>query len=217
VMLKPPLPSSAHVYATLFQRLIVLDDLLLSSQNPLGWSPVPLGKGSGPLSDWLNLPWGGPEVVILPGFHTVAEDSLKRMDKTMPGNDVFLAVCGLTATGARTALLSRWRTGGRTSYDLVQEFAQELPHASAADAWQRAVMVANDARLNLEAEPRVKRGATEDAPKAGHPFFWAGYMLVDCGATTEKAEKHEKAEKIEKAEKREQKADEPIVKPKPKK
>ena len=49
---------------------------------------------------------------MLPGFHTAAEDALKRMNRVLPGNDMFLAVCGLMANGSRTLLLSRWRTGG---------------------------------------------------------------------------------------------------------
>jgi CHAT domain-containing protein len=91
------------------------------------------------------------------------------------------------ANGARTLLLGRWRTGGQTSFDLVREFTQELPRTSPADAWQRAILLTAGSRLNLDAEPRVKHGAADDAPtpKANHPFFWAGYMLVDCGTATE--------------------------------
>ena len=96
------------------------------------------------LNDWISLPWGGPDQIILPGYHTVAEDALKRMNRLAPGNEVFLSVCGLMASGARTVLLSRWRSGGQSSYDLVREFAQELPHTSPADAWQRAVLLAAD-------------------------------------------------------------------------
>ena len=143
------------------------------------------GKPGSTLSDRIALPWGGPEQIILPGFHTVAEDalgSLKRGKRLAPGNEVFLSVCGLMASGARTVLLSRWRTGGQTSYDLVREFAQELPHTTPADAWQRAVLVAADSRLNLDAEPRIKKENVEDPPKASHPFFWAGYMLIDPGS-----------------------------------
>ena len=77
------------------------------------------------------MPWGGPEQILLPGFHTAAESSLRR---TGSGNELFLATCGLMANGARTVLLSTWRTGGQSSFDLVREFAQELPHTSAADA-----------------------------------------------------------------------------------
>ena len=145
-----------RVYSTLFHRLIVLDDLVAPSDDPYGWAPVPMdrGKAGGTLSDWLLLPWGGPDVIILPGFHTAAEDALKRAPPRSARQRVFLSVCGLMASGARTVLLSRWRTGGQTSFDLVREFAQELPHTTPADAWQRAVLLAVDSRLNLEAEPR---------------------------------------------------------------
>jgi len=86
------------------------------------------------------------------------------------------------ASGARTVLLSRWRTGGQTSCDLMREFAQELPHAEPSEAWQRAVFLAANTPLNLDAEPRIKPTAGEEVPKATHPFFWAGYLLVDTGA-----------------------------------
>jgi len=199
VAIRSPIPAPAAVYGSLFQRLVVLDDLVVSEQDPYGWSPAPLdrGKAGSALSEWFQLPWGGPDIVILPGFHTAAEDALKRMDRGMPGNDMFLATCGLMANGARTILLSRWRTGGQTSFDLVREFAQELPRSSPADAWQRAVMLTVRSRLDLEAEPRIKKAATEDTPKATHPFFWAGYMLVDCGTAAEQPEP---------------KADEPVIK-----
>jgi len=183
VALKSPPPAPSSIYGSLFHRLVVLDDIPYSDQEPYGWSLAPIDrtKTGGALADWLTLPWGGPDVVVLPGFHTAAEDGLKRMRKGLPGNDVFLSVCGLMANGARTILLSRWRTGGQTSFDLVREFMQELPRTSPADAWQRAVLLTQDARLNLEAEPRLKRETTEESPKGNHPFFWAGYMLVDCG------------------------------------
>ena len=54
------------------------------------------------------------------------------------GSDLFLSIMGLMSSGVRTVLISRWRTGGQTSYDLVREFAQELPHTTPVDAWQRA-------------------------------------------------------------------------------
>jgi tetratricopeptide (TPR) repeat protein len=190
VALKSPPPAPSSIYGTLFQRLVVLDDIVYTEQDPYGWAlaPIDRGKAGGSLADWLVLPWGGPEVVVLPGFHTAAEDGLKRIRKVLPGNDVFLPVCGLMANGARTVLLSRWRTGGQTSFDLVREFMQELPRTSPADAWQRAVLLAQGSRLNLEAEPRLKRGATDETPKGDHPFFWAGYMLVDSGTTPQQSE-----------------------------
>jgi hypothetical protein len=81
--------------------------------------------------------------------------------------------------GARTVLLSRWRTGGQTSYDLVREFVQELPHAAPSDAWQRSVFLTVDSRINYDGEPRIKRPTDDADLRASHPFFWAGYLLID--------------------------------------
>jgi tetratricopeptide (TPR) repeat protein len=214
VALRSPPPAPSSIYGTLFQRLIVLDDLALADRDPYGWAPAPIdrGKAGAALDDWLALPWGGPDVVVLPGFHTAAEDGLKRVSRNLPGNDVFLSVCGLMASGARTILLSRWRSGGQSSFDLVREFVQELPNTSPADAWQRAVMLVVDSRVNLAAEPRVKHVAAEETPKASSPFFWAGFMLVDGGTAPEKAEaKPEKKEA--KPERKEAKPEKPGVKP----
>jgi hypothetical protein len=110
--------------------------------------------------------------------------------------------------GARTILLSRWRTGGQSSFDLVREFAQELPHTSPSDAWQRAVMLESGSQLNLEAEPRIKHAQSDETPKANHPFFWAGYMLIDSSQVSQKPEPKpgEPAEKLKKS-------DAPEVKP----
>lgn len=184
VAIRSPLPAPSPIYATLLDRLIVLDDLAVTSDlGAYGWSPLPLdrGKSIGSLSDWLLLPWGKPEEIILPGFHTASEESLKRVSRATPGNEVFLAVCGLMSSGARTILLSRWRSGGQTSLDLIREFTQELPHTTPADAWQRAVLVVVSSPLSLENEPRIKRSTSEESPRSNHPFFWAGYMLVDGG------------------------------------
>ncbi len=85
------------------------------------------------------------------------------------------------STGTRTVLLSRWRTGGRTCYELMREFAQELPHSSAAAAWQRSVVLARDGLVDSETEPRVKRSSGSTELTAKHPFFWSGYLLVDPG------------------------------------
>jgi hypothetical protein len=192
VAIHSPLPASIAVYGSLFNGLVVLDDLASIEQDPYGWAPAPVDrtKAGASLAEWLALPWGGPDVVVLPGFHTASEDGLKRMRRGMPGNEVFLSVCGLMANGARTALLSRWRTGGQTSFDLVREFTQELSRSTPADAWQRAVLLTVSSPLNVEAEPRIKHSAEDEGtPKANHPFFWAGYMLVDCDTSPEQRAK----------------------------
>jgi hypothetical protein len=180
----------------LLDRLIVLDQIALP-ETPVSWAPIPFdrSKAGNTLSDWMALPWEGPETVVLPGFHTAAENALKAfstgtrtavenglkraINPAPAGQDLFLTVCSLMSCGARTELLSRWRTGGQTSYDLVREFVQELPHAAPSDAWQRSVALTVESRINYDNEPRIKRPSDDAALQASHPFFWAGYLLVD--------------------------------------
>jgi hypothetical protein len=184
VALPPMLPERSSVYSTLFDRLVVLDDIDVSA-GPLAWRPLrpklkPEATAS-PLAGWLELPWGGPDQVILPGFHTPAEHGLSDKEKNPAGMDVFLSTCGMMASGSRTILLSRWRTGGKTSFDLVREFAQELPQTTAAHAWQRSVLLCSEAPLVPDQEPRVSVSPGGGAISGSHPFFWSGYLLVDTG------------------------------------
>jgi len=185
VRLQPPLPAPTATYVSLFDRLVVYDDLIGTGEGkPYDWSPIPMDRAAntGSIGHWMNLPWGGPAEVLLPGYHTAAENGLRRGDPSTGGDEMFLSLCGLMASGARTILLSRWRPGGQSSYDLAREFAQELPHTSPTDAWQRSVQLVTQAPIDPKAEPRVKAAGLNDPPPAVHPFFWAGFMLIDTGA-----------------------------------
>jgi len=185
VALPKTLPAPSAVYGTLFDRLLVWQDFPPDTTGPYGWSPA-LDSGRGAtLNDWLALPWGGPDEVLLPTFHTPAESALKSGGT---GQEIFLAAFGLMATGSRTILLSRWRTGGQTSYDLMREFVSELPNTTAAAAWQRAVFLTMDADVQVEREPRLSSTTRDTTPKADHPFFWAGYVLIDTGTLPQKEE-----------------------------
>lgn len=177
IALPRELAAPAHMYRVMLDGLIVLDDIPAAA-NPYGWHPLG-GKGAAPLGGWLSLPFGAPEQIVLPGFHTSAETGLKK--GASEGEEIFLSLCGLLGSGARTVLISRWRTGGQTSLDLVREYAQELPHARPAEAWQRSVQVVRDSPLDPDREPRVKDAPRMEDTKTNHPFFWAGYMLVDSG------------------------------------
>ena len=179
---RPLGPTSA--LATLLDGLVVLDDLEAVDKTPFDLAPfqVDRGKPGSTIGDWMLLPWGSPEVVVLPGFHAPAEESLKRSNTSRrPGDELFMTTMGLLASGTRTVLISRWRTGGRTANNLICEFLQELPETSAQDSWQRSVLVAVETPIDAEFEPRVK--FEEDGPEltASHPFFWSGYLLVDPG------------------------------------
>ena len=178
------LPSRLnHPSATLssaFDRLVLLGDIAGSDRGPYSLSPlqIDMNKPGSTLADWMLLPWPSPDQIVMPGFHTPAEDALKRGGT---GEEVFLTVCGLMATGSRSILLSRWRTGGQTSFDLMREYVQELPHRPAASAWRRSVQLLRKGSVDPSREPRVKVAASADSLAADHPFFWAGYMLVDTG------------------------------------
>src|SRR5207244_2511316 len=161
------------------QRLVVLHDMDDSDRVPFDWSPAQIdrGKPGSTLGSWFPLPWGGPDQIVLPGFHTPAESAMKKGGS---GDELFLTACGLMSTGTRTILLSRWRVGGKTTFDLVREFVQELPHTTASAAWQRSVNLRRMANLDPDQEPRAKV-APGDSVAAEHPFFWAGYLLIDNG------------------------------------
>lgn len=175
------LPASSTLVSRLYDRLVVYHDMDDTDKSAYEWSPVQIDrtKGGGALSHYMMLPWGAPSQVVLPGFHTAAETGLKKPN--LNGDEVFLSACGLLAAGTRTALISRWRVGGQSSYDLMREFTQELPHASASKAWQRSVQLRLQSPLDPITEVRMKLGAGEEPIHPEHPFFWAGYMLIDTG------------------------------------
>jgi hypothetical protein len=188
---KPIKPS--RYTAGLFDRLIVWNDVNVQSKSPYGWAPAQYdrdGKDSS-LADWMEYPWGAPDQIIIPGFHTAAEATLSAKST---GHEVFLAACGLMSTGTRTALLSRWRTGGKSPSVLVREFAIELKRNGASDAWRTAVELTRVETLDAKVEPRVRKPNEDMDLSADHPFFWAGYMLLDTGAEPERPAAAEGAE-----------------------
>jgi CHAT domain-containing protein len=179
------LPSELTLLAPCVDQLVVEHEIHVTG-DPYQWSPMP-GDGkhpSGTLADWLALPWGGPDQVVLLGFHTPAERPAKSAsaNQVPPANELFLSLCGLMAAGPRTVFISRWRTHGQTNYDLMREFVRELPHATASEAWQRAMLAVTGKPLSPEKEPRLKKEHGAEVPSAAHPFFWAGLMLTDTGS-----------------------------------
>jgi CHAT domain-containing protein len=175
------LPVASSLFASQLDQLIVYHDLDESAKGPYDWSPLPVDKtkAGSAIGEWFSLPWESPRQVILPGFHTPAEASFRRGGA---GDELFLTACAFLASGSKTVLLSRWRTGGQTSYDLMREFALESPYSSASAAWQRSVQLAMHAPLDPQFEPRLQTSDDLDGATAAHPFFWSGYLLIDTGA-----------------------------------
>jgi hypothetical protein len=182
-----PLPEPPRFIGSLLDALVAFDDIEMDSSAPSGWSALPTARGGGrdALSAWIALPYGGPQQVVLTGFATAAEQGLKSSRRSSgrasrSGSEIFQSLCSLMADGGRTILITRWRTGGGTNFDLVREFMRELPNVPATEALQRACLLARESPLEAAREPRLKRSdETGELPTANHPFFWAGYLLVD--------------------------------------
>jgi hypothetical protein len=63
----------------------------------------------------------------------------------------------------------------------MREFLQDLPNTAAADAWQRGVELTMQTPIDPSTELRVKAGKAHVDLTGAHPFFWAGYLVVDTG------------------------------------
>ena len=174
------IPVGSGIIGHRWDRLVVIDDIEKSDAGGFAWFPAQADAKSpkSKLSAWLTLPFGAPKQLVFPGFHTAAEMGAKT--KTT-GDEMLINSMAMLSAGSRTVLLSRWRTGGQTSIDLVREFLAQLSQESAASAWQRSVQLTRSASIDPDSEPRIK-GITDDhLPKGEQPFFWAGYQLIDLG------------------------------------
>ena len=178
------MPVGSSLVGHRWTRLIVMDDIEDIESGHYDWLPAQADRSSGhaKLSDWLRLPYGAPEQLILPGFHTAAESSLRSRET---GDELLIASCALLGSGCRTVLLGRWRTGGQSNMDLVREFVSQLSSESAASAWQRSIELVRSGEIDADAEPRIKGASDRAIPSADHPFFWGGLQLIDLGETVE--------------------------------
>ena len=166
------------IYATRLRRLVVFDEIVADGWN---WAPiVPSdGRRGHGVADWIPAPWGAPRLLVLPALRTPAENSLKNGGD---GSEFFLSVLAAQSTGADAMLLSRWRTGGRSAFDLTTDFLKKYESEPVADAWKRAVLNLMKRDVVLDEEPRLKTpGRSEEPPKYALPFWWAGYLLIDSG------------------------------------
>ncbi|MEC9093300.1 MAG: CHAT domain-containing protein, partial [Planctomycetota bacterium] len=179
-VLNKRLPFDSASYSSQIDRLLIWDEIELSEKMAgLEWSPLQVDKDKprSSIGSWMMLPFSGPEQYIIPGYHTDAGSGRIRRS----GHEIFLTVCGMMASGARTVLISRWAVGGENDYNLTRNFVMELENTSAVEAWEKArsLTLLND--INPEREPRIRTLTGDVALKTDHPFFWSGYLLVDTG------------------------------------
>jgi tetratricopeptide (TPR) repeat protein len=185
----PPAVPAAPLPAALVDALVVLDEV--SGDGPAAARPLlssPTGRPAVSFGDWLGPPAKRPRCLVLPGFQSAVAGGLAK-PPARPGNELFQATTDLIAAGGRTVVVSRWRMGGETCVDLVEEFlrdrvspAADEPPPPAAESWQRAVELVMAEPPDLAREPRIKSSPQTVLTDSRHPFLWAGYMLVDCGS-----------------------------------
>ncbi|MDR0390485.1 MAG: hypothetical protein LBH59_01150, partial [Planctomycetaceae bacterium] len=103
----PDFAGTATSFATQVKQLVVLDDIQTANLKLLEWSPFTSDKNrlKNPVASWLTLPWGGPQLVVLPAFHTPAETALRAPSSAKTpylanGNDIFMTAMALEACGA---------------------------------------------------------------------------------------------------------------------
>jgi hypothetical protein len=183
----PPPP----LVAALFDDLAIFEEL--GGEGPIAARPLiqaTAGTGGMTFGDWLAPPLKRTRRILLPGLQTAMAGGLAKLP-ARAGEDVFIAATNLLAAGSQTAVVSRWRMGGKLAADLMAEFLRDVtaqapdggPPAAAA-SWQRAIDVATAEEPDPEREPRLKPVANAVLSDAKHPFLWAGYMLIDCGPGT---------------------------------
>jgi tetratricopeptide (TPR) repeat protein len=183
-------PAPVPLVASLLDTLVVVEEL---SAGEGGVANRPLvatqqGRQGMTFGDWLAPPGKRPHCIVLPGLQSAMAGGLTK-PPAHPGEDLFLAVTSLMVAGGRTVLVSRWRPGGASSIDMVEEFLRDRGDAGpardrhpAAESWQRAVDIVTVEQPDPTREPRIKQSANAVLPDARHPFFWAGYLLADCGS-----------------------------------
>jgi hypothetical protein len=189
-----PLPVAAAgpppaLVAALFSDLAICEEL--GGEGPIASRPLlqaAAGSGGMTFADWLAPPLKRTRLILLPGLQTAMAGGLAKLP-ARPGEDLFVAATDLLAAGSETAVVSRWRMGGKVAADLMTEFLRDMTAPSpdgtfptAAASWQRAVDLAGAEEPDPQREPRLKPVAKAVLPDARHPFLWAGYMLIDCGA-----------------------------------
>lgn len=179
---------SAALPAAVCETLVVLDEVNVAGEGAGGLRGL-FGRAGergprrgGLINDWLASPHKRPQRVVVPGMQSAMASGLAR-PPARPGEELFVAAVDLLAAGARTAVVSRWRMGGKSSTDLMTEFLRDTdqPGVGAAASWRRAVDVVRSEEPDPAHEGRIRPHGQVVLADMRHPLFWAGYLLVDGG------------------------------------
>jgi hypothetical protein len=127
------------------------------------------------LLDWMSVPLQSPDHVVMPGLNSIGgTGGLARPD----GREMFFAATSIMAAGGRTALLSRWNSGGQTQANFAARYARYAAAMPVTTALQNAVRQTRLGKIDLAKEPRLKTDPNAPELTAEAPFFWANPILV---------------------------------------
>lgn len=168
--------TPASYLVSLLDQLIVWSEIKPTRNQPLTMNPFQFDtkKPGSTLESWIALPWRGAKNVIMPGINSDGGSGLRGK---VHGRDLFLTSIGLMASGSRSALLSRWATGGKSAIELTKRYASQLPQSGMAQAILESRKSVRQLDLEYANEPRVRTKKADPAIKGDHPFFWAAHML----------------------------------------
>ena len=156
-------------------HLLVAAPRAANLKHPLAMNLAAYDQASpaGTIAGWMRFPATVPRSVALAGFRTPVE-----VGQMGTGEEVFLTLCGLHASGVRSVLLSRWPVGGESTSMLMRELAQELPYSGMLESWQRARSLLRETELDPTSEPLLRKADHERLDLTGNePLFWAGYLV----------------------------------------
>lgn len=177
-----PINIPTSYLSTVIDQLMVWSEIKDPKSLPLSMQPMQLDKArvGATLESWMTLPWNGPEHIILPGYHS---DGGAGMRGQARGRDLFMTTMGLMASGTRTALISRWATGGKTTLSLTRMYASEIGKNGVAKAIQSSRQKTRALDVEYANEPRIRSKKVDPVVKAEHPFFWSSHMLMSIPDT----------------------------------
>jgi CHAT domain len=165
----------AHWSRMMVEQLLVTAKIE-PSLRPLETALLPLdGSRSAQLGLWIETPCRAPARLMLPGY----QSSAARNDLS-DGSELLIPACALLYNGTRTALLSRWAVGGRSSQVVLSRYLQELDRESPSVGWQRAAVAMWADEFLIADEPAMLPSGKESAPLVSgqHPKLWSGYMVI---------------------------------------
>lgn len=146
------------------------------AQRPLDTNFLLLdGSRATQLGSWIESPCRAPARLLVPGYQTAAGSN-----SLADGRELFIPACTLLYNGTRTALLSRWSAGGRSSQVALSRYLQELNRESSSFAWQRTAAAFWADEFLIADEPGLLPSGKETAALISglHPKLWSGYMVI---------------------------------------